>query len=58
MLVYFCAGNIFYPSGQQNGSYLAVYWNGVAIAYMIDANIKDGAIHGVILGLILGLVNI
>ena len=42
----------------QNGSYLAVLLGGVAIAYMIDANIKDGAIHGAILGLIIGIVTI
>ncbi|TMS41168.1 MAG: hypothetical protein FGO69_09160 [Methanobacterium sp.] len=57
--IFFALG-IYFVSllANQNGSYLAVLLGGVAIAYMIDANIKDGAIHGAILGLIIGLVTI
>lgn len=41
-----------------NGGYLAVLLGGVAVGYMIDGTLKDGVIHGGILGLIIGIVTI
>lgn len=44
--------------GSLNGSYLAVLLGGALVGYMIDGTMKEGVIHGAIIGLIIGVVGV
>ncbi len=41
-----------------NGGFLAVILGGAIVGYMIEGTIKDGAIHGAIIGLVIALISI
>lgn len=41
-----------------SGGYLAALLGAVALGYIIEGTLKDGVIHGALLGLIIGIINL